>query len=118
MAGILAYAREFRRGEPYGGGATGVHYEVKRIDGDFESVSNATWEQMRRYCEERGIPREAWPHYRTSIDMDLEELARQNEEIKGLLHKLPPADVRKNETLTLICSLIREGKQFYFAETV
>lgn len=68
---------------------------------------------MRRFCEARGVPREAWPHFSESIDMNLDELGRKNEEIKRLIQRMAPEDVRSNETL----SLIQDGKQFYFSAT-
>lgn len=117
MAGILAYAREFVAGAMYGGGETGEHYEVEGIGGDFESVSNVRWGAMRTYCEAHGVPRDAWPHFFSSIDMDLEELRRKNEGIRKHISRLSPEAIEADRALALVCSLIRGGMQFYFSET-
>jgi hypothetical protein len=114
MSGTFAYARAFHRGEPYAGRDGRPHYELIADGGDQVSMSNITWAEMKRQAAILGIPDEAWPHYPSSIDIDL---TRKNERLRKLFAEIDESAVADKSKLRQLWHWSREGKQFYFAET-
>ena len=113
---MLAHAREFYKGEPYEGGDGRLHYEFLRRGGDTDSVCLSSWREMRDHSATLGIPREAWPHYEQSIDMDVEDFERRNLILRDHLRRLTPSDIGTNELLTKIWRWVQNGDKLYFAE--
>ena len=115
MSGILAYAEKFRRGTPYGGGVDGVHHEIEGED--FVSVSNTSWEAMRSLCEGVGIPKDSWPHFHSSIDLEIGEIEAKNVEILEHIRNRKDMATDLGPIFAMILKFIGEKKMFYFSET-
>ncbi len=117
MSGTFGHARAFRKGETYEGRDGRLHDEVVVEDGDQVSMSNVTWGQVKKYGISLGIPDEAWPQYPSSIDIDLDDLSRKNERLRGLMAGIDQSQVSDKGKFHQVWMWVREGKTIYFAET-